>query len=394
MSDFYTLLEIPRTADSTQIRTAYKRLAFHYHPDLNPGDPNAEERFKLINEAYHTLSDSIKKSRYDARLNSFQGFDGYTDLQWKSYRQQQYQRWKQASEKRYIFDREYFKIQGLAFLTFLIISGFCYGLIHTVNYVYLLRQEENTRKNLQLVSQVNTLFTSGKIDDAFLMVRGLIVKDPLEYRFVIAYDSLLQELRNKADQEFKESNLNSSLHHLHIIKKYEHPTRLETLRRIAICEYNLEKYDSALLTLKQLHELQPWNFELVYQIGLINLVNTNEATEALEYFTLGKKMFKESLSRKYGEAFEVVMNPADAPDIYYDLFEARAKTNLVLSNYEEAITDCNWAVFLRPQSAEGYKLRAISKAGANQFRTLCSDLQQAKQYGATGITELQRQYCQ
>ncbi|MFN3841158.1 MAG: J domain-containing protein, partial [Cyclobacteriaceae bacterium] len=265
MSDFYSLLEIPRTADSTQIRTAYKRLAFHYHPDLNPGDAGAEERFKLINEAYHTLSDPIKKSRYDARLNSFQGFDEYTDLQWKAYRQQQYQRWKQAHEKRYAFDREYFKIQGLALLTFLVISGFCYGLIHTVNYVYELKQAENVRENIQWVGHVNALFTSGKIDDAFLTINKLIAKDPLEYRFILAQDSLLQELRNTADREFNESNLSTSLQHLHILKKYERPTRFETLRKIAICEYNMEHYDSALVTLKQLHALQPWNFELVYQ---------------------------------------------------------------------------------------------------------------------------------
>ncbi|QOI98606.1 MAG: DnaJ domain-containing protein [Flammeovirgaceae bacterium] len=393
MADFYTLLEIPRNADSTQIRAAYKRLAFHYHPDLNPGNARAEELFKQINEAYHTLSDPIKKSRYDARLNSYQGYTDYSETQWRAYRHQQYQRWRQAHEKRYTFDKEYFKIQGLAFLTFLIIAGFCYGLIHTVNYFYALKQQEEARQNTLLVNQVNALFTSGREDDAFSMVSTLMKQYPFEYRFVIAYDSLLDELRKKADKEFDESNLGTSLNHLKVIKKYEMPTRFETLRRIAICQYNLAQYDSALLTLKELHHVQPWNFELVYQIGLINLVNTNNAAEALDYFTLGKRMFKESLSRKYGQAFEIVMNPADAPDSYYDLFEARAKANLILANYEEAITDCNWAVFLRPKKAEGYKLRALSKAGAGQYRTLCSDLQVARKLGAQGINELQRQYC-
>jgi curved DNA-binding protein CbpA len=392
MADYYNLLEIPRDADSTQIRAAYKRLAFHYHPDLNPGNARAEELFKQINEAYHTLSDPVKKSRYDARLDSFQGYD-YSEWQWRAYQRQQYQRWKQAQENRYTFDRQYFKIQGLAFLTFLIIAGFCYGLVHTVNYVYELKQQESIRHNIELVDRVNALFTSGKIDDAFILVGHLMRQQPLEYRFIIAYDSLMSELRDKADKEFNGSNLASSLQYLQLVKKYEQPARFETLRKIAICQYNLQQYDSALLALKRLHNLQPWNFEIVYQIGLINLVNVENAHEAVAYFTLGKKMFKESLSRKYGEAFEVVMNPADAPDIYYELFEARAKANLILADYEEAITDCNWAIFLRPKKAEGYKLRALSKAGANQLRTLCSDLQLARQYGATGIGELQRQYC-
>jgi curved DNA-binding protein len=63
--DYYDTLNVSRDADEQEIRRAFRRLARQYHPDVNPGDPEAEERFKEINEAYEVLSDPDKRSKYD-----------------------------------------------------------------------------------------------------------------------------------------------------------------------------------------------------------------------------------------------------------------------------------------------------------------------------------------
>ncbi|HWF07851.1 MAG TPA: molecular chaperone DnaJ [Bryobacteraceae bacterium] len=63
--DYYETLAIPRAASEEDIRKAYRKLARKYHPDLNPGDKAAEDRFKNVQEAYDVLSDSKKRQMYD-----------------------------------------------------------------------------------------------------------------------------------------------------------------------------------------------------------------------------------------------------------------------------------------------------------------------------------------
>jgi len=69
--DYYKILGVERNAKKEDIKRAYRKLALKTHPDRNPGNPKAEERFKEINEAYQVLSDPEKRSRYDQLGESY-----------------------------------------------------------------------------------------------------------------------------------------------------------------------------------------------------------------------------------------------------------------------------------------------------------------------------------
>lgn len=83
---YYEILEVERTSDQETIKKAYRRLALQYHPDRNPGDAEAEDRFKEAAEAYEVLRDAEKRRLYDLyghdglKSSGFQGFSGMGDI--------------------------------------------------------------------------------------------------------------------------------------------------------------------------------------------------------------------------------------------------------------------------------------------------------------------------
>ena len=69
--DYYRVLGVGKQATEKEVRSAYRKLAQQYHPDRNPGDKRAEDKFKEINEAYEVLGDAEKRARYDQLGSSY-----------------------------------------------------------------------------------------------------------------------------------------------------------------------------------------------------------------------------------------------------------------------------------------------------------------------------------
>ena len=72
--DYYQILGVDRKASKEEIKKVYRKLALQYHPDRNPGDTAAEDKFKEINEAYQVLSDDEKRAHYDRLGSAYQNW--------------------------------------------------------------------------------------------------------------------------------------------------------------------------------------------------------------------------------------------------------------------------------------------------------------------------------
>ena len=88
MNDYYQILGVSRNATTDEIKKAYRNLAFKYHPDRNPGDKAAEEKFKQISAAYDVLGDEAKRKNYD--LGGYSE-SSYTNTNANAQYQRQYQ---------------------------------------------------------------------------------------------------------------------------------------------------------------------------------------------------------------------------------------------------------------------------------------------------------------
>ena len=85
--DYYKILGVDKSASQDDIKKAFKKLARKYHPDLNPDDPNAKQRFQEINEANEVLGDPEKRKKYDQYGENWKHADEF-EAQKQRYQQQ------------------------------------------------------------------------------------------------------------------------------------------------------------------------------------------------------------------------------------------------------------------------------------------------------------------
>ena len=96
IKDYYNLLGIPKNAPDKDVKSAYRRLARKYHPDVNPGDKSAEARFKEINEAFEVLSDPDKRRKFDQYGSDFENAEAFARARQQSQQQAQQQSQRQS----------------------------------------------------------------------------------------------------------------------------------------------------------------------------------------------------------------------------------------------------------------------------------------------------------
>lgn len=389
MTSYYAILGIAPQADATSVRAAYKRLAMAYHPDHNPGNPEAEETFKKVNEAYQTLSDPIKRARYDAAL-----FPEYILLTGYDYERPRRNLRRPVKAKPYYrVDREYFRMQALSLLVFIVLAGFCFVLMSSIRYVVQQRQARAYQAETLELEHAGTLFASGHFDDAFSAVRQLTEKSPLEYRLREAFDSLEHALRDRANILFDSQDYQQAATLYVILGRNQDPATVETLQRLAMSEYYIGDYAQSLAAMKELHKQYPNNPELVYSIALVNLDKIQNISEASHYFEIGKSLHRIRARETYGISFVSLVNPGGVDELYVDVLHGSARCNILLSKFDDAVKDCDDAVRIQPRVGDTYRLRALANAGRRKMETVCRDLARARRLGAKDLETLEKEFC-
>ncbi|MTI21669.1 hypothetical protein E1176_11615 [Fulvivirga sp. RKSG066] len=410
MLNYYQILGISKSATHSEIKSAFKRLALKYHPDKNPENTAAEEYFKQVNEAYQILSDEDKRKRYDFLLSYSSAQSTTTFTQHRPARPGQpkkeksvYDRygaynWRTAPKYKeaptYKVDKNYFKIQVITLGAMILLSVAIIAMNKFWAHMEDQKKLKIAQQNEAALNEAQQLFDEGKYRLAIDQIIQLDQKNPFESTFYNEKERMITTLWNSASSSYQQALYEDAITKLEVVKDYERPMKLKTWNMLAEAYYRLADYEKALMALDRVFERDKNNMRLVVRMARIYNKNLNNPEKALVYYDEAKLLFKELQSSTYGEAFELIVKPNSLPDFYHELFQERARLNLKTRNYEEAMTDYNWAIFLRPAIAENYFMRASCKRNLGLNERACLDWQRALERGHLQSRSELNKYCQ
>ncbi len=401
MVDYYQILGIPQSASRTRIKEAFKRLALTYHPDRNPGNTFAEEKFKQVNEAYQTLSNPEKKAKYDLIFQysdrssvSSQPHYKYSNPT-KGYARPVFRQFRSRPNPygKYEFGWKYFKHQILAFSFVFVVAIFVLAFQAFYNRQVAIGKERKAQIMKEKYEQAMILFDNGMYKPSLDSIVHLIKEFPGEYQLRHQRGEMVKTVEYVAENQLRNREYQNALNNFKIVDEFQAYNNFNTQYYIAKSYQGMGNYQEAAKVLEFMLITDYQNIELKVELAILYREVLDQPDKALQYLASAKGKIKQILEITYGKAYEIVANPRNMPDSYYDVYINSGLTNQMLGDHEEALKDFNWAVFFRPDRAASYHYRGLSFLDQNRKDRACSDWTKSVQLGMEESQELIRNYC-
>ena len=329
MTNLYQIIGVSTSASKQEIKRAYRNKAKIYHPDKNPNNPIAADRFKAINEAYQILSDPIKKSQYDALL-----FYKTLDIpKTKSTKEEK----KKASpyqaepvelteqQKRKIAEKKkkrYVQAFNRAAITLVLFAGFFGSIAMVIEYDRHLKEEAKIEEEKQRM--INFAMTEADfwkaVDQKKYAQAYFLIAEMYQYR--VRPDAYLQELNklvyHSGINAFENKDYTRAIKDFELFLRHSNKNPILVKTNIANSYLMLKDFEGA-------------------EIAFVNLTN--------------------ELKREYRQLVGLniySINPENRPDFHFDAFLGLGLVQAQNQKYDRAITSLEFARFLRPNNPKVY----------------------------------------
>jgi len=393
MVDHYQVLGIPRSASAAEIKSAFKKLALRYHPDRNPDYPAAEEKFKEINRSYQILSDSYKKHQYDLVYNYQSIPVSPRRSTYRPFYYPPYERRARHTSREYEYGWKYVKAQVMAFAFIFIVAA----MVMSVKYLYenyqVGKEIRLAEAREELFKEAQVYFNKGEYRKSLDIIILMQKKNPAERTIRNYRDKFVGEVMVMADDQFSQNNFESAIISFSIVKDYQNREGAVVYKKLADCYKALGMYQEAADALEVIRSNDKKNLKLNLEIGKLYLVRMNDPEKSKPYLDNARFKVKDILIQIYGQAAELVMNPAESPPIYFEVFFTRAKAYTRLGLHKDAIKDCNWSVFLRPDLAEPLYIRGTNYFALGNNYKACKNWKTAAGMDFTLAIEMMNLHC-
>lgn len=409
MRTHYDVLGVSSSSSSEEIKAAYKRLAIQYHPDKNPGDSSAEEKFKEVNNSYQVLSDPYQRSNYDFIIafqasasttedtnTTYSTGSGYS-TPYTSYQNQESQHtYKRPKQKEPRYSRA--KEEKIAMVSIAVFLGLIFFVVVGAgaisSYKEEQRKQEVNEKRLATFGKVITSYQEQDYATALKELERIITGQPTNKAEAEVFQlEVIEKVTRTASEAFESENYQRALTLLLLLEQYNDVNSISNDFKIALCYRKVGSYLEAIQTLEKITIEDKRNINAFTRIGDIYSNDLKDYKLGLEYYNKAGSIIVTDYTSTYGSAFSMLVPPSSTPDSHFELYSARAKALFNLGNYKKTIEDINWATFLRPKKSNSYILQGDCFQKLNQQDDACSAWKKAEKLGNNQANSRIVQYC-
>ena len=422
MSTFYDILGIKKTATEEEIKRAFRKLAVQYHPDKNPGNLHAEEKFKSINQAYQILSDPIKKRAYDQRLEYIEfsirnqaarrqqrnTATNYSSRHQTTYTKtytsynpgyaQRRRRKTASSQKRTTKedDQRFFKQLGLFFGVFAAIILFAfYNGIKEVEY----QKEEvgwvEIPSPSKLYNQIIHDAENGNYESAYETLM-LLDSEYASAQVDEARKILASKIWNEAKTLFDRQSYQEAIEKLNILSYYN----LIRSSGLSVEDFNIIYFRAAFKdgseeeAINSLIKVSSDSIDLYKAYALIgkSYMEKENYQTAYKYLKNAVSIISNNYVKRYGNAY-FMLDMFIIPDIHYEVFCNKALAEINLNKIEEAETTLNFIESNKPKAARAFYIHSVMEMNQGNRNLSCTLFSQAQQKDSLLTDETLRTYC-
>lgn len=381
MSTLYDVLGVERNASYEEIKKAFKQRAIWYHPDKNPNNPHAEEQFKLLNQAYQILMDSLKRQQYD-QLLAYEEFHRQERQRKYQASEAAYQNQSSSSEavgkggemvwyKKLFFALSFFGFALVVMVALYFFAGFddidkqneVYGSIH-VKLDPADSLVEFYVKNSD-VAAVQKFVRSGKLEG---------VSNDSKYKlahflYVTSQDFIYEK-------NYVESFRTMTTVYDYELKSYLPVSAYEGSKFMGDLLFRLNKDSLAIVFMRKNSYSFYEKFETENTIAN-NFFNKQKYRYAYVYYQSASIAFDAYMKDKFGDAYYMVSSGVKLPPLYYEFLCKKGLTCVCLDLDQEAFIVLKNAQSMFPDQSKAYLILADLYISRGENRKGCQELEEA-----------------